>query len=56
MHIDGFRRENIPINIIAQHYDSLICQNILRNLMQSNFITTVFQKEINLVGTLNYIP
>ena len=54
--IDGFRKGKIPINIVVQRYGISAINDVIKNLMEQNFINFINTNKIHLVAIDNYIP
>ncbi|WON76193.1 trigger factor [Serratia sp. UGAL515B_01] len=54
--IDGFRKGKVPLNIVEQRYGASVRQDVLRELMQRNFVDAIIKEKINPAGAPNYVP
>ncbi|HEN3371294.1 TPA: trigger factor [Yersinia enterocolitica] len=56
VHIDGFRKGHVPMNIVEQRYGASVRQDVLGDLMQRNFVDAIIKEKINPAGAPNYVP
>lgn len=54
--IDGFRKGKVPMNIVAQRYGASVRQDVLGDLMSSNFVDAIIKENINPAGSPSYVP
>jgi trigger factor len=54
--IDGFRKGEVPMNIVEQRYGASVRQDVLGDLMQRNFVDAIIKEKINPAGAPNYVP
>lgn len=55
IHIDGFRKGKVPINIIKNRYGLSAIQDVLDQTMKKKFIEIIDKENINVAGKPNYI-
>lgn len=56
VHIDGFRKGKVPLQLIKQRYGASILRETLSELMQKHFFDAVIKENLEPVGVPTYSP
>lgn len=54
--MDGFRKGKVPMNLVTKHYGYSVRQDVLKELMQQNFVDTIINQKITPAGAPKYVP